>query len=133
MNPKKGPWLASSSFFCLKYSWSSLAFCLWNSNVITFLSSTAIAPATETGFGCATEDEEEGGEDWEGGWEGGVGLRVEGGEGSLIEGATGLLIGPSVWELLITVLAKGLVEVNLKDEVEEWGEGYEEEEEDEDE
>ena len=46
-------------------------------------------------------------------------MRVEGGEGSLIEGATGLLIGPSVWELLITVLAKGLVEVNLKDEVEE--------------
>lgn len=48
-------------------------------------------------------------------------MRVEG-----EEGATGLLMGPSVWELLIvTPLAKGLDEENLKEE--EGGGGEQEE------
>lgn len=60
------------------------------------------------------------------GGEGGVGLRGE--------GATGLLKGPSAWELLITVLGKGLVvEENLKEEEEEEGIDEDEEEEEEEE
>lgn len=86
MKPKKGPWLAASSFFCLKYSWSSLALSLWNSMVTTFLSSTA----TATGLGGALGAGEEGV-----GGDGGTGFTGVGGW------ATGLLIGPSAWEHLI--------------------------------
>lgn len=50
------------------------------------------------------------------------------------EGATGLLKGPSAWELLITVLGKGLaVEENLKEEEEEEGIDEDEQEEEEEE
>lgn len=95
--PKKGPWLASSSFFCLKYSWSSLATCLWNSRVTTFLSREA-----DGGGGGG------GGEGEEGEGEGGTGLGGRGGGAASLMGATGLRRGPSVWELL-TVNKPGLV------------------------
>lgn len=83
MNPKKGPWSASSSFFFLKYSCNSLAFCLWNSIVITPFPPTA-ASAAATGFG--------------GGGAVGGGGGADGGVGFLGGVATGLLKGPSVWE-----------------------------------
>lgn len=95
-NPKKGPWSVSSSFFCLKYSWSSLAFCLWNSKVITFLSSN-FTWAAGLGGGATGEDGGEGGTGFKG-------VGGDGGEGSLRGGATGLLIGPSAWELLMVTL-----------------------------
>lgn len=95
IKPKKGPWFACSSFFCLKYSWSSLAFCLWNSMVITFL------PSTATCLSGALGGDGGGGEEVEGG-DGGVGLRGVGGC------TIGLLKGPSAWELLMVSVVENL-------------------------
>ena len=100
--PKKGPWPAASSFFCLKYSWSSLAFCLWNSTVTTPLPSTATV-FCRGGDGGGEED-----------GTGGTGFC--GGEGSRrVGGAEGLLNGPSAWEHLMTK-THGLIVENLKDD-----------------
>lgn len=118
MNPKKGPWSASSSFFFLKYSCSSLAFCLWNSKVITPLSATrALGVGVGGGGGGEVTGVDEIGAD--GGGDGGTGFT--GG------GATGLLKGPSAWEFLIVKMVVGLVAENLKvDDEDEQGEDEEE-------
>lgn len=102
MKPKKGPWLASSSFFSLKYSCNSLATFLWYSKVTT------------KSLGLVGEGV------WVEGFKGGVGESEGEGEGDggggEREGVEGLLRGPSAWELLIMEM----VVLGLKESLEEW-------------
>src|SRR5687768_6225615 len=63
-NPKKGPWSASSSFFCLKYSCRSLATFLWYSRVTAPATGLCIAAAgavASTGLGSGGGSDDVGG------------------------------------------------------------------------